>query len=259
MDPDLTIDESGTSLPSAAELAATGAPRTLLHNGETHMLKHHEHKCIVGASLTQFARDVLVPTMTADTRSVWTTEVETRLILGCMLLLREVLMQNAKENFGPSSLLTGSEHDMGWEQDETEDDDTTEGFAHDAFVLSARILSTAIVLSALEALPTELSQPLTVGFIRTVDMYDDGDTEFVRYLQPVDGSVNAVLANDEPLDKEEQVTWRSSFNLNREQHPLILARKKRLAGESPIYSGNVTLRMPEPNAAHVTIVEQQRR
>ena len=230
---------------------------------ESRYMMHKEHMCIVSASLCQFARDVLIPSFTADSRPPLSKETETRIVLGTLLALREVLTQNAKNMFGPKMFITGQESNFGWTESEIElYGECSDEFARQAAVFSARVLATAVCVAALEALPSEMSEPLIADFLRYTTQYDFGDEQFRQYLPHIDERVRPVLTTDQPLDEGDQKAWRVSFNLHREIHALVMEhRRQHVRTDSFEETANLDTarQLFEVNAAHITILEQQRR
>lgn len=230
---------------------------------ESRYMMHKEHMCIVSASLCQFARDVLIPSFTADSRPPLSKETETRIVLGTLLALRQVLTQNAKNMFGPKVFITGQESNFGWTESEIElYGECSDEFARQAAVFSARVLATAVCVAALEALPSEMSEPLIADFLRYTTQYDFGDEQFRQYLPHIDERVRPVLTTDQPLDEGDQKAWRVSFNLHREIHALVMEhRRQHVRTDSFEETANLDTarQLFEVNAAHITILEQQRR
>jgi len=145
--------------------------------------KHEEHMTIVGASLMQYARDVLVPTFLAAKHANSSND-DRRIVLGTLILLREVLILNSGFIFR----LEPDVYDDGGLEDKTRDLQS-----EDMFV--AKILATSIILCAIESLEAEAgtanagaagngeTETLEKSFLRVSEAYDNGDDEFIRYMR----------------------------------------------------------------------------
>jgi hypothetical protein len=142
---------------------------------------HAEHMSILGASLDQFAQDVLQPTMLEEIahRAMTTssisagegsgpTDEDLKPFYGTLLILRDVLMQNAGSIFGNSAMLTGKEQDFGSTLDGLNDDNLTED---EMILFSVQVLATTVILTALEEIG-ETSDELVAAFLDIAESYE---------------------------------------------------------------------------------------
>lgn len=161
-------------------------------------------------------------------------------------------MHNFKAIFGSSAALTGQEPEfltsvVSMESPaELARDDMDE-----TALFSAKTLVTAVILFAIDLLPSESKCTLKDEFLRLVEQHDNGDDEFATFLELV-----AQLPGGAPLGENERVAWQISYNLNRASHSLLTNNHKRkyetlhrmAGGGQPVGS----------TAVHVTILEEQR-
>ena len=178
-------------------------------NGKSGTNKNNSDVGLVAAALVQYAKDVIVPAMQAyridDDSDNKTVKVPpTPVILGTMVLLRELLMQNASSIFGEENMGKAANEEFvhllsGEEQ---------EGTCPNPAVFMASTLATSVVLSALDK--TKLDS-LTSKFMRAMDSYDDGEEEFACHLGPLDGKKPAILPDGQRMDKRERTSWQSSY------------------------------------------------
>ena len=100
-----------------------------------------------------------------------------RVFLGTLVMLREVLIQNAGSIFGGSAMLTGQEADFGSTLAETTIDNsnsdtaTVEVDANTAALFSIQVLATTIILTGLADLG-DASDNLSDSFLNLVESYE---------------------------------------------------------------------------------------
>jgi hypothetical protein len=134
---------------------------------------HSTHMSMVGASIEKFANDIIIPAMMEDlahtTPAAHETNDNLRVFLGTLVMLREVLIQNAGSIFGGSAMLTGQEADFGSTLAETTIDNgnsetaTVDVDAKTAALFSIQVLATMIILTGLADLG-DASDVLRVSF-----------------------------------------------------------------------------------------------
>lgn len=145
---------------------------------------HAEHMSVVGASLDQFAQDVLQPTLLEEIahramvssysssaslgEGAAATDHDLKPFYGTLLVLRDVLVQNAGYIFGNSAMLTGREQDFGSTLDGLDDDNLTED---EMILFSVQVLATTVILTALEDIG-ESSDELVAGFLDIAESYE---------------------------------------------------------------------------------------
>jgi hypothetical protein len=218
-----------------------------------HMLEaHDEHMTIVGASLMQYSRDVILPVFNATRKGVVD---ERRIAIGTFLLLREALLMNSESIFYP-------DEDLYSDSVGTDDQLTRATFV-------SRLLATSIILLAIgyfeemNATATTLSDNAAVAsleelFLDAAEAYDYGADEFAQHLTPLGDFDEPVLLMGQKLDVEERVAWNLTANIQRSRHSIL---QQRLNGVYDV-SGNgrtvAAISVPEVTSAHVTILEAQR-
>jgi hypothetical protein len=213
---------------------------------------HDEHMTVVGASLMQYSRDVILPVFKATKNG---DVDERRVALGTFLLLREALLLNSESIFH-------IEEDF-YSDGDGSDDQLTEA----TFV--SKIFATSVVLLAIEyfegigsteaTLPDNNAvTPLEELFLDASDAYDYGDDEFARHLTPLGEFDEPVLLMGQKLDAEERVAWKLTANIQRSRHSTLQQRLRGAYGPRGNGSTAATLSIPEVTSAHVTILEEQR-
>jgi len=145
------------------------------------MAKHTAHMSMVGASIAQFAQDVIVPSVmeelarsppnaTSRRRASESSVAEgLRVFLGTLLMIRELFVLNAMSIFGPSGMITGRESDFDSTLDEVENDLVTDD---EAAIFSVRILATTIILAGLADLGDDASEDLSAAFLDATVAYE---------------------------------------------------------------------------------------
>ncbi|KAL7559908.1 hypothetical protein ACA910_007276 [Epithemia clementina (nom. ined.)] len=213
---------------------------------------------LVAAALVQFARDVIVPAMQAyqsnsdsnrnDEGSTYNhtrnAVYPTPVIIGTMLLLRELLIQNSSTIFGTETfgdLVEEEASSIGMSLQEADEEESLTQSQQQEEMMQSRLflastLATSVIIAALEKVN---GGSLVAKFMRTMDSYDDGDADFASLLGPLDIEKPAILPDGQQMDAQERTMWQSSYNLHAENHP---ARKK----------GSEMFSVPSTNAVHIT-------
>ena len=204
---------------------------------------HEEHTRIVAASLEEFATNVLLPALNANS-DVMDVKVKNKIYLATLLCLREVIAQNAVRIFGNDFFRESIEAPA------TQTSLTKEEFMH-----CSRTMATALVIAAIERNRgdncTDAVEDTVEDFLKVAHSYDNGEEEFSSCLDEDQGLVRGILPNGKYLDDEEEVARSVSFNQARKLHPLVqrdMERKMNIKCEQLI-------RVPEVNACHTTMVE----
>jgi len=166
---------------------------------------HRRHLSMASASIQQFARDVIVPAMLAEEGD---PRKNSHVFLGTLLILREIMTQNALTIFGESALLTGNENDFIPGAEEVLQ---YHGFEEDSGVFSAQVLATSVILTGLESLEFGVARSLSTEFLRMVEKYDGGEQEVVSALDRVDPEVGVLLPNGAEMGEAESLAWQVSF------------------------------------------------
>ena len=233
--------------------------------------QHISHMSIVGASLQQFATDVVLPSILHAVQDdvppigllVQPDQSWRRPLLGTFLMLREVLIQNGDAIFGRGHLLLGK---LQPEQQQDKVAATTAAAAAanaawfrmpydilltDPTVLfGVRILATSIILHAIELLHEwnveVIELDLAEQFLSLAHAYDRGDGSVFAKGWLTGGvmqSTPALLRTGEPISFEHAKSYKYSFQACLKRHPLSPSKNS----TAPAVS--------EPNAVHVTVLQ----
>lgn len=148
--------------------------------------RHQSHMAMVGASVQQFCRDTVLPSMLQAVMDVPTGHHRKQTMKGCLIgslvLLREVLVQNAPDIFGLQIIPESN-------------------------AFSTRAMTTAIILQAL----SREGHATRRRFLAAAAAYDAGGQEFSTLLHPTTAP-SATPAED-------------SFWLHARLHPLVRKRR----------------------------------
>jgi len=205
-----------------------------------------DHSGLVSTALQAFSRDVILPAMRAQNESEIRNPVP--VILGTLLFLREVMIQNAAAMFGETAFLTGTEEDFEYrDQSEAEHAVSCQG---QTGLFSASTVVTSIIIFALDKVK---KGNMTDKFMRLMDAYDDGDEEFSSLLGPLDPSKGALLPGGKSMDETERDMWQASYNNRAENHPATLKQRLRESGV-PVPPAGIAAVAPA-NAVHLTLLE----
>ena len=240
--------------------------------------EHTRHMTIVGTSLKEYARDVILPSFQAERGGGGSLD-EQRVFLAVLILLREVMIQNAESIFGTASF------DFS---DDLAAASQSQPSAHAlpicaVTLFSIKVLVTAVIVAGIGATfsppatshehgedgdedPDEedLSGTLTSNFLEMVTSYDRADDQFVQHLLPKRDS-DAVRAKHPEFD-----AYQISLNLQRNRHHLLRASVGRRYESAP--DGDDGAPTPLPPAAaqllptegagatavHITLLEAPR-
>jgi hypothetical protein len=139
---------------------------------------HQDHVEVVVASIKQFTHDVIRPKIMEDLNIALTEAAEMgemydngplRVFLGTLLMLREVMAQNAVEIFGPTASLSGKESDFSEHMGTgsvaptmTEEQSSTH---------TAKLMATAVIIAGLAQLE-DASEHLTEQFLGMISEYE---------------------------------------------------------------------------------------
>ena len=155
------------------------------------------HADLVSNAFQHFSRDVIAPTMRAHNAKKVTNAVP--VVFGTLLLLREVMMQNAEAIFG-SSILPPQEDTRGSERKKQ--------FMEQATLFSIKTLVTSVILFALDKFGHGI---LSDRFLNVVDSYDSGSEEFSSLMEQLQDARVVVLPGGRLMDEEESEMWQASF------------------------------------------------
>lgn len=187
-------------------------------------IRHRTHMSMVGASIQQFCRDTILPSILSatskDAGDRTSTTAFKAAMIGTCLMLREILIQNSKAIFGRPNY-PGKE------------------------TFQVRTLATAVIMQAIagEAASTQKR------FMEALRDYENGHPMFTQHLKydtsrnhnAVVAAVAAAAGGDAPKDDQPQglTMDQESFLRHAERHPLHHPRRRLCA---------------EPNAVHVTVL-----
>ena len=219
-------------------------------NPHHHLDSHEEHMTIVGASLIQYARDVIMPSFLVAQDSG--TVDSLRVVVGTMVLLREALVMNAGSIFRiqPEVLDFSPDENAGVRQTKT--------------LFVTKILATSIILYALESMAEESThldssevdsrESLEQAFLRAVKAYDGAGDEYLHFAaRPLGDSDVPILPSGAELEERERRAWQLTVNVQRSRHALL---------QLGLFQGDETslprILPVEPTVAHVTVLEEQR-
>jgi hypothetical protein len=229
----------------------------------------------VCASIQQFAHDVIAPTMMAEHRGVAPKD-KTPVILGTLLILREVMTQNAKAIFGEEAILSGLD----------EEAPADERAIQENVLFSSHFLATSVIYAGLEGAGPG-SAVLTQTFVAMMESYDSGGDDFALCLSPMEFTCTkdgATLPSGNTMGEEELLAWQISYKLvlivragiysmlstclpnplflciycgsyHCENHPTAVRNRKRRLGGG--ISTEVTC--PERDTVHISVLEEQLR
>lgn len=224
---------------------------------------HLEHMSIVSASLDQFCRDVVIPSFLGDeghTRPRSQPLNQKRLFLGTLLLLREVMVQNAESIFGQSALLTGREPDFGADHSAGNDHNFDSGDQGETSLFSAKVLVTSVILAGLmesntvESEDVRMDSSICDEFLAVVQDYDSGEDDFLP--SPVDEHATPYLSSGAEFSDDEKIAWIIHHNAQCDQHELVLESCRR---NFKFVDNGFEARdksFISTNAAHITILER---
>jgi hypothetical protein len=155
---------------------------------------------VVQTALDQFAADIIVPAfLSVDERRMVTHE--TPIILGSLLMLREVLILNADSIF------------RGLEDDDSSDNSTSNDDQERDTYFAASTLVTAVLLSALDKLGGVGSGPLCQKFLTLIEQYDQGELAscvLTTEQTVAPQGVSVLWPNGGIMDEEEAAAFLSS-------------------------------------------------
>jgi hypothetical protein len=182
--------------------------------GSSTMDLHLAHSSGVCAALLQFARDVIVPAMNAEHRgTVLPLQDRTPVILSTLLILREVMTQNAQTIFGEDAILSGLEQDFEYDADKDEKAPDNERDIRENILFSSQLLATSVVFAGLEG-TGPASMMLTQKFVAMMESYDSGGEDFALCLSPMEFKSkdnNTALRNGKNMGEEELLAWQVSY------------------------------------------------
>ncbi len=158
-----------------------------------------------------------------------------RILVAALLSLREVLATNSELVFclknDPKVFNDHSSSKIDIDAIETVPGDSRREQLrkNEDHAFQSQLLSTALILSAIDKLPSEISSSTSEKFLESIRKYDSADEEFVSCLDRADGCSNCVLPTGQALGKEENIAWQVSFNRCRDNHHLIKGRERKNA------------------------------
>jgi hypothetical protein len=120
---------------------------------------------IIMASLHRFSSDIILPALAA-VDPIPTATNDAPIILGTLLMLREVLILNSDGIFGMSN--GGDSEDLRFETEETK-------YASQSAYFATSTLATAVLLSALDSLDGTFPAYFSTRFLRMIDAYESKD------------------------------------------------------------------------------------
>jgi hypothetical protein len=227
---------------------------------------HFEHFQVVGESLRQFSQDVIAESMllvTVETRRCETpgnvdpVDLD-RVFFGSLLILREVLAQNAERIFGPSVLKVFEQAAVS--------DGSLESI-EEAFQYTLNTLASAVITAGLHVFDqsrddgeSTTANSAAERFLHLVQRYDNGDSEIVNCLKWVgidgpDDSLNQSFSHASASDADaDSFAWHLSMRLHTELHPSYQVNCTSAQSEQPIE--NATCRIPVANICHMTFKEE---
>ena len=155
------------------------------------------------AALQQFSADIIVPVLHA-VDPIPTALHETPIILGTLLMLREILILNADSIFG----IPSGDDSEDSRCTETDDDRQSQHFA-------ACSLATSVILSALDSPNGACPETYAPRFLRMIDAYESGQGDFAQLMTEGNGVDDAdstiLLPNGTTMARQERTDWRASY------------------------------------------------
>jgi hypothetical protein len=164
--------------------ASTNSPSVFVCNNEA----HDAHMAKVADSIDLLTSEIIQPNVLQELKQAYDPTVhtdekqlETRAFLGTLLLLREVLMQNKVEIFGPDpeeceDMPHASQRSMNDSSRRTRNRTARTGTAHwtPSSVMSRQILATTVILTALGEVDEDgqLSGDLCEAFLDLTETYE---------------------------------------------------------------------------------------
>ena len=227
---------AGTIVAQALYDGPWPSPGTDTNSGISERTRHKVHMSMIGASLRKFCQDTVLKTMSDVIRNNESTvnrteaSLDQRPFLGTLLMIRELLAQNYLTIFGANGIRCPDKVDPG------------------VATFASRVVATSVILFALQQqLTTTMS---TNVFLDTANEYDESRESFTGLLSSY---------MDKKGDQSSELTnmQGDSFALHAGKHPLVanhmMARSTKRRKDNNEY-GSDTLRIPEPNAVHITIL-----
>jgi hypothetical protein len=239
-------------------------------------IQHKAHMKIVAASLEEFCRLVILPSMQPETvetiaqqqavlektmasKRNTTTSTKTKILykpkpkkekehvfFSTLLALREVMTQNAERIFGKPSFEGLHDKKKKLEKSRKRKIHQLQDQQY-----CAKLLATGVVLAAMEQYnPNDAA--IADRFLEVCRKYDEGDEEFTSCLVAEQNSCG-VLPNGRRVDPEESIAMHVSFEQARESHPLTLCQKRRDMNVTPRVQD--LLQVPEPNVCNISMVQ----
>jgi hypothetical protein len=232
---------------------------------------HKQHMKVVAATLNDFARRVLLPTLQQPgvdqeepislqhlrrpTSGKPPPRTLPQAFFATLLALREVMTQNAERIFGKDCL-----------EDAEDDGDASSSHRkrrrgvmnQEERMYLARTLATGVSIAAIERCLPAHADRMVENFLEMVSAYDNGDDDFtVPTRTNLDNNVvQCVLPNGKRLQPEEQVAQSVSFDQARKQHPLTQQQLERTWNNNYHKSKKqLMIRVPNVTACHISMVE----
>ena len=218
--------------------------------------KRARHLIMAAASIRKFAHDIVAPALIASRKSeTCSTKLDKsspghRMFVATLLALRELMIMNANK------LFTGSH--------ETKEDEKKDSIGakqgEEERVFRLRLLCTTLICKSIVMNDVHVAKEIIKSFRSALRSYDGAEEEFSSCLTPAE-NLSSSLLNGHELKKMEELSWRTSYNCARSNHPLVQLRKDRdilkaCKDRAPQVTSLNQIRDPSPNMCFIPMIEK---